>query len=176
MVTTIAPRGPVASDESEHQALADAEALLRGHEGRVYLADNLGNRSELPGTAVRLVHQVLRALARGNPVEVTALPKELTIQRAAEMLDLRPQDVVRLLDQGEIPFVHVQDSDFRRIRFQDVMAYKPKRDADRRAAMEELVRLSEEMGLYELDAASAQPPVISRHDATAKRGDSMAAS
>jgi excisionase family DNA binding protein len=149
VATQTPPRGPVMSEEHERPALAEADALLRERDGNVYLTDERGNRVELPATAARLVHQVVRALARGNPAEVHVLPKELTIQHAAEILDLRPQDVVRLIDEGEIP--SVQSDDLRRIRFQDVMAYKPKRDAERRAGLDELTRLSQEMGLYDLE-------------------------
>ena len=149
MVATKPQSGPMVSGEDERAALVDAEALLRERRGGVFLTDARGTRVELPATAVRLVSQVVHALGRGNPVEVTALPKELTIQHAAEMLDLRPEDVVRLLDQGEVPFV--QDSGFRRFRFEDVMAYKPKRDAERRAGLAELTRLGQEMGLYDLE-------------------------
>ena len=149
MVATKSRRGPMMSGEDERATLADAETLLRGTHGGVFVADERGTRVELPETAVRLVHQVVQALARGNPVEVTALPKELTIQHVAELLDVRPQDVVRLIDQGEIPVV--QSGEFRRIRFEDVMAYRPKRDAERREALDELTRISQEMGLYDLE-------------------------
>jgi hypothetical protein len=155
MVTVSAPRGPVTSQEYERPAFAEAEMLIDERQGSLYLVDERGRRIELPETAVQLVHQVVRALARGKPVEIHALPRELTIRQAADILDLRPEDVVRLLDEGEIPFV--QADEFRLIRFEDAMAYRPKRDADRRAAMDELIRLSEEMGLYEPQAPREQP-------------------
>jgi hypothetical protein len=149
MVVTVAPRGPVTSSEHERPTLADAEELLRERRGAIFLVDEQGNRIEMPETVVRLVHQIVQSLAQGNPVEVTALPKEFSIQRAAAFLDLRPEDVVRLIDQGELPVVESQGN--RRIRFEDVLAYKPTRDADRRAALTELTRLSQEMGLYDLE-------------------------
>ena len=148
--------------------------MLGDQPGRLSLTDERGRRIELPETAARLVRRVVHALSTGNPVEVNVLPKALAIQHAAEILDLRPQDVVRLLDDGEMPFVRKDGVHY--IRFEDVMAYMPKRDADRRGAMEEIVRLSEEMGLYELEAASEKPPIIPRHAKTADRGDSSAAS
>jgi len=174
MVTTSPSRGPVASTEEECLELQKALRLLGDHPGHVILTDEQGRRIELPETAARLVQRVVTALVQGNPVDVSVLPKELTVQHAAELLDLRPQDVVHLLDDGEIPFV--QKDGFPYIRFEDVMAYMPTRDADRRAAMEEIIRLSEEMGLYELEAASEMPPIISRHTKTVDRGDSSAAS
>jgi len=155
MAMTVAPRGPVTSNEHERPALTDAEVLLRKRRGSIFLADERGERIELPETVVRMVHQIVQSLAKGNPVEVTTMPKALSIQRAAEFLDLRPEDVVRLIDQGEIPFV--QTGGVRRIRFEDVLAYKPTRDADRRAALTELTRLSQELGLYDLDDEATRP-------------------
>jgi excisionase family DNA binding protein len=171
MVTTSPPRGPVTSTEEERLELQEAARLLGDHPGRVSLTDEHGHRIELPETAARLVRRVVQALAQGYPVEVNVLPKALTIGHAAELLDLRRQDVVRLLDEGEIPFVEDTDG-LQRIRFEDVMAYKPKRDAERRAAMEEIVRISEELGLYELEAASENPPIVSRHGKSMEPGDS----
>lgn len=149
MVSTSPPRGPVTSTEAERLELQEAARLLRDNPGGVNLTDEHGNRIELPDTAARLVRRVVQALAQGNPVEVNVLPKELTIGHAAELLDLRRQDVVRLLDEGKIPFIEDEDG-FQRIRFEDVMAYKPKRDAERRAALDEIARIGQEMGGYDL--------------------------
>jgi excisionase family DNA binding protein len=156
MVATKAPpRGPVTSEEHERPALIETEALLRGREGSVFLADEHGKRIELPETAVRLVQQVVRALAKGNPVEVHALPKEFSIQRAADLLDVPVTEVVRLLDSGEIPVTPA--GEFRRIRFEDLLVYKARRDAERREGLRELTRLAEEMGGYDLPSPSEVP-------------------
>lgn len=161
MVMTSPPRGPVTSKEDERSDLQEAERLLRERPGRVFLTDEHGHRAELPETAATLVYQVLLSLAQGSPVEVYSLPKELTIRQAADILALRPQDVVRLLDDGEIPFV--QAGDFRRIRFEDLMGYKPKRDAERRAALDEITRLGQEMGGYELSDKSGEAGRLPRN-------------
>jgi excisionase family DNA binding protein len=162
MVTTVAARGSGMREADEQRLLDDAERLLRESRGDVFLEDEHGNRVGLPESVVRLVRQVVQTLARGNQVEVTAVPKVVSVQRAAEMLDLRPEDVVRLIDQGDIPAV--QDGAFRRIRYDDVLAYRPRRDADRRESLAELVRLSEEMGLYDLDDEESREVVSDRAD------------
>ena len=130
-----------------------AERLLGDQPGRLTLTDERGHRIDLPETAAGLVRSVVQALSKGNPVEVNVLPKALTIGHAAEILDLRRQDVVRLLDEGEIPFVEDADG-LHRIRFEDVMAYRPKRDAERRAALDEIARIGQEMGGYALPKRS----------------------
>ncbi len=145
MITTRPHRGPVTSTEEERLTLQEAERLLGDHPGQIALSDEHGHRIELPETAARLVRRVVQALATGNPVEVNVLPKALTISQAAEILDLRREDVVRLLDEGEILFVE-DESGLQRIRFEAVMAYKPKRDAERRAALDEIARIGQEMG------------------------------
>jgi excisionase family DNA binding protein len=152
MVTTVAARGSGTGKDDERSVLDEAEQMLRVGRGDIFLSDEHGNRVALPESVVGLVHQVVQTLARGNRVDVTAVPELVSIQRAAEMLDLRPEDVVRIIDRGDIPVV--QDGEFRRIRYEDVQGYRPRRNADRRAALAEVTRLSEEMGLYDLDDES----------------------
>ncbi len=142
--------------------------MLGDHPGQVSLTDEHGRRIELPETAARLVRRVVQALAQGYPVEVNVLPKALTIGHAAEILDLRRQDVVRLLDDGEIPFVEDADG-LQRIRFEDVMAYKPKRDAERRAALDEIARVGQEMGGYDLPSRSREAGSPDRNGARRKK-------
>jgi excisionase family DNA binding protein len=158
MVMTSLPQGPVTSKEEERPELQEAERLLREHSGRVYLTDEHGHQVELPETAAMLVHQILLSLAKGNPVEIHALPKEFTIRRAADLLDVPVAEVVRLLDSGEIPATPF--GEFRRIRFEDLMVYKARRDAERREALREMTRLGQEMGGYN----TAKSPDVTSSD------------
>ena len=66
--------------------------------------------------------------------------EDLTIQEAAELLNVPKQYLFKLLDQGEIPYVLCVD---------DVMAYKTRRDTEREAALDELTRLTQEYGGYD---------------------------
>lgn len=147
MVTTVSRPGPVIVDEGERPGLAEAEALLQERTGQMFLTDEHGNRVELPETAVRLMHQLVHGLARGNPVEVNALPKEFTVRRAADLLDVPVTEIVRLLDAGEISAI--VSGGYRRIRFEDLMEHKSRRDAERREALNEITRLGQEMGGYD---------------------------
>lgn len=154
MVVTVSRGDPAVAPNDERPGLAVAETLVRERTGRIVLADDDGHRVQLPETAVQLVHQVLPAFARGNPVKVTALPTELTVRRAAKMLDVPVTEIIRLLDDGAIPAA--VSGEFRRIRGEDLIAYKGRRDAARREALDELSRLGQEMGGYDISGESRE--------------------
>lgn len=99
----------------------------------------------LPTSFVRLMVDALAEIGKGNAVSIIPIHAELTSQEAADVLNVSRPYLIQLLDKGEIPFRKVNTH--RRIRYDDVMAYKNRVDADRRAALEELAALDQEMGL-----------------------------
>ena len=102
----------------------------------------------LPRSAAVLLRNVLESLQRGEMV--TAHQRELTTQEAADLLGMSRQQFVNLLKQDALPF-HTVGS-HRRVYVRDVLAYKARRSVRRRQALAELTAMSEEMGLYALDA------------------------
>ncbi|MFX1689824.1 helix-turn-helix domain-containing protein [Paraburkholderia sp. A2RI-6] len=99
----------------------------------------------LPTSFVRLMVDALAEIGKGNAVSIIPIHAELTSQEAADVLNVSRPYLIQLLDKGEIPFRKVNTH--RRIRYDDVMAYKNRVDADRRAALDELAALDQEMGL-----------------------------
>ena len=73
--------------------------------------------------------------------------KELTVEQAAEILNTSQQYLQKLLDEGQIPFAIVEGQI--RIQLDDLMEFKKREDAERHQALIELIRLTEELGLYE---------------------------
>ncbi len=85
---------------------------------------------------------------------LTAPPPDemLTPKGAADTLNVDLRYLLTLLDAGTIPATG--RGTLRRIRRDDLLAYKARRDTERRDALDELTRLSEETGLYDADYSS----------------------
>ncbi|AZF39210.1 Excisionase domain protein [Pseudomonas sp. R4-39-08] len=99
----------------------------------------------LPTSALRLLVDILGELALGNAVKVVPVHAELTSQEAADLLNVSRPHLVKMLEEGAIPFT--KTGRHRRIRFSDLMAFKQRRDEEGQEAMEELVRQTRELGL-----------------------------
>jgi excisionase family DNA binding protein len=101
---------------------------------------------ELPAGAVALLMEILEAMAAGRGVTIIPENAELTTVEAADMLNVSRTFLIELLEKGAIPFRKV--GTHRRIRMDDVMAYKEDIDRKREEALDEVVRESEKLGLY----------------------------
>ncbi|MGF6097613.1 helix-turn-helix domain-containing protein [Pseudomonas sp. 18175] len=99
----------------------------------------------LPTSALRLLVDILGELAIGNAVKVVPVHAELTSQEAADLLNVSRPHLVKMLEEGAIPFT--KTGRHRRIRFSDLMAFKQQRDAESQEAMEALVRQAQELGM-----------------------------
>lgn len=146
MATSIgATSMPITADERERAQLSEIERLIQG-ETAPKLVGEAGQQMELPAPALALLRELVHQLARDQAVAVVATGKELTTQEAADILNVSRPYLIKLLEQGEIPFAMV--GTHRRILVSDLLAYKRRRDAARRQALVELTQLSQEWGLY----------------------------
>ena len=93
---------------------------------------------ELPAGAVELLAQVLEAMAAGEGVTLIPGSAELTTVQAADMLNVSRPFLIKLLEQGAIP--HRKVGRHRRIRMEDVVAYKDAIDRERERALDRLTR------------------------------------
>jgi excisionase family DNA binding protein len=111
----------------------------------IYDAENVAHAVELPTSALRLLVDILGELALGNSVKVVPVHAELTTQEAADLLNVSRPHLVKLLENGALP--HHKTGRHRRVLFSDLMAFKQERDENSRQAMDDLARLSEELGM-----------------------------
>lgn len=100
---------------------------------------------QLPPKVLRLIADLLGALAQGKAV--TIMPKELdvTTQEAARFLNVSRPYVIRLLDANKMPYHKV--GTHRRIRFEDLVRYKEDRKIASDKAIQALVDQAQELEL-----------------------------
>ena len=146
-MTAVTDRGAISAPASERQHLAKLGRLLeQDGEAAARLMGPDGELLPLPESARTLMCRVVHLLAEGRAVAIVALEQELTTQEAADLLNVSRPYLVRLLDRGDIP--STRTGTHRRVRFEDLMAYKRRRDAERRAGLRELTQLSQALGNY----------------------------
>lgn len=104
-------------------------------------------RLKLPPVAFKMLVEVMTHLARGNAVTVAPVHLELTTQQAADILGVSRPFLVKLLEEGKIPFRRPHNH--RRVRLQDLLEFKERENSLRQKALDELTALTEEMGLYD---------------------------
>lgn len=142
---------PIANDLLE-AAPAEAGALrnldhqieeIYGRHGSARLLDGEGNAIEIPAAALRAFRLVVRRMAEGEKLALLTRGDELSTQQAAELLHVSRPHLIKLLDEGEIPFHKV--GTHRRVATADVLAYRAGRAAKRHEKLDELARVSEEL-------------------------------
>jgi excisionase family DNA binding protein len=89
----------------------------------------------------------LNQMAQGNSVSLVPIHAELTTQEAADLLNVSRPFLIKKIDAGELP--HHKVGKHRRINFNDLMVYKEQVDRAADAALDEIVAISEELGLYD---------------------------
>ena len=104
-----------------------------------------GQNLILPIQALVLLRNVLEELARGNAVTIVPLHAELTTQQAADILNVSRPYLINLLEKSELQFTKV--GTHRRIKFQDLMAYKNGIEQRSSSTMDKLVKIAQEANL-----------------------------
>jgi excisionase family DNA binding protein len=100
---------------------------------------------KLPPNALRFFAEVLRIMARQEPLVLVPQKHELTTQEAAALLNVSRPFIVKELDACRIP--HRKVNRLRRIEMKDLRAYQvAQQDASKRA-LDELAKLSQDAGM-----------------------------
>lgn len=146
MPGTVLQHAPIAAQAQEQPILDRVARLLERVEERPRLRGPRGEDIEVPACLFAVLADVVAHLRRGDGVAVVPYHRELTTQQAADLLNISRPYLVRLLDEGRIPYRRL--GTHRRLKLGDVVAYKERRDAERRAALDDLAALSQEAGMY----------------------------
>jgi hypothetical protein len=106
-----------------------------------------GEAVDFPEPSMRMLLQILTEMGQGRSVVFNPHDTEVSIHIAAEILNVSSEFVVNLIQDGTIR--RHSSTDDLSLKLGDVLAYQSTRKVEQRKGMEELVALSEEMGLYD---------------------------
>jgi excisionase family DNA binding protein len=142
MSIAVRPEAPAA--EPVDFAAAARPAVDAGQPVRIQVGDSV---CEVTGQLAVAVVGLLGLVGTGQPVDITALPVDLTTGQAADVLGVSRPTVVALIDKGLLPATRV--GTHRRVHTADALAYRDQARKTRREALDELTEVSEELGLYD---------------------------
>ncbi|MDA8346287.1 MAG: helix-turn-helix domain-containing protein [Thermaerobacter sp.] len=115
-------------------------------EAHYFLSDSDGKGLEIPPSVFRILVRAVRDLSLGRSVAIIHYDQQLTTQQAADILNVSRPHLIKLVEDGKLPYHMV--GTHRRIRMGDLLAFKEARDSERRSALRELRKVSESLGLY----------------------------
>jgi excisionase family DNA binding protein len=138
---------PVLPSKKDAELATESSRILSALEGNEEFRVRLegGRELVLPSAAKTLLTLLLTEMSRGNAVTIIPIHAELTTQEAADFLNVSRPYLISLLEKNEIKFHMV--GTHRRIRFEDLSAYKQNKDREREADMAELAKLSQELDM-----------------------------
>ncbi|MGF6856913.1 helix-turn-helix domain-containing protein [Paraburkholderia sp. CI3] len=155
MITATPDRIELTDDQVALLASAShlmGEALDRARAARVALVEEGEDgdiaRIDVPPATLRILSKVLAMMASQQTFLLYPADSELTTGQAADMLGVSRPYLIARLEAGDLPFRKV--GRHRRVRMDDVLAYKATMQVERKAAMDEMVAQSEAMGGYDL--------------------------
>ncbi len=99
----------------------------------------------IPEKALIHLIEVLSNMSDGKSVDIVAEDAELSTQKAADILNVSRPFIIKLLEQGRIPFKKV--GKHRRILLHDVLRVKEQQNKVRESQLEKLVKDSQILGL-----------------------------
>jgi excisionase family DNA binding protein len=127
--------------------LLDLARFVEGHTDPGLLLGPDGEQVPLPAEVYRVLRQVVEVMRQGKATLVAPQGLLLTTQEAADFLGVSRPTLVKLLEDGAIPFE--KPNRHRRVRLQDLIDFQQRRRAERRAALNQLTEEAGELGLYD---------------------------
>jgi len=116
--------------------------------GKTLLTSPSGQTLELPPTLFDVLRFVGATLAGGNGVTIVPRATRLTTQEAADFLGISRPTLVKLLEQGAMPYQTV--GRHRRVTLDALLDYQEKEQARRRTVLAQAARNNQESGMLAL--------------------------
>ena len=136
---------PISIPTAQEKQIGDLRRLIQSGDAKLVGPD--GRQIAIPQPLHDLLLVILRNLQSGNAISIVPEHRQLTTQRAANILGVSRPFLVGLVEAGKIPFHMV--GRHRRIYLSDLLDYKRRRDAARHEAINNMARSEMEAGTYD---------------------------
>lgn len=169
MTDALAPSDPASADRGWEDDLVfppenldqllDLASFVENHTEPGLLLGPDGEQVPLPAEVYRVLRQVIEVMRQGKATLVAPQGLVLTTQEAANFLGVSRPTLVKLLEDGAIPFE--KPNRHRRVRLQDLLDFRARRRDEQRAALNQLTEEASALGLYEGSPADNAPTLKS---------------
>jgi excisionase family DNA binding protein len=113
------------------------------------LVTEQGENVHIPESVLMVLRYSVAALASGQVIQLNVTPQDLTIEEAANLLNVSNSYLIKLLEQGQILSTNVGSD--RGIKREDLLIYKERKYREREQILNNLVAMTEAEGLYRKD-------------------------
>lgn len=123
--------------EPDSAALSDVADALTAQAG-AHLVSADGHRVDLPAALFDVLREAVLAMSQGKAVTIAPHDTVMTTQEAADYLGISRPTLVKLLEQGMIPFT--QPNRHRRVLLSDLLAHQQRTRTQRRQLLDAMTR------------------------------------
>lgn len=146
---------PNGSNVEEIETIKQLKKLISKAENKeLQISTSNGESIALPNSVTDIFRTVINVIAQGKGISLIPVAEEVTTTQGAEILNISRPYLMRLIENGEIPYHQV--GTHKRINLQDLLEYKKIRDTKRKKGLQKLTELSQELGLYDIDYSSIE--------------------
>lgn len=131
----------------EAPSIKKIESILHLQGSQPKLVGANGEEITLPDSVYQVLRKVVGAMVSGKVISIAFQDQQMTTQQAADFLNVSRPHLIKLLEQGEIPFIKV--GTHRRVCFEDLVNYKQQRDIKRREGLKQLTQFLQDEGFYD---------------------------
>ena len=117
------------------------------------LVDAEGNSTPIPDEIHDILLSVVEAMQAGRAITLQPVTMKLTTGEAAQMLGVSRPTLVKLLEEGKIPFT--KPNRHRYVLLTDMLAYIEQQRKRQHELLNALTRDAVENGLYNIDSKTA---------------------
>lgn len=153
-MTAVLEQHTVLPPKQHDPTLANVRKTLHAPAQGAALVGPDGSTVDLPAELYRLLRDVVDILSQGRAVTIAPHNTQLTTQEAADLLGISRPTLVKLLEQGNIPFE--LRGRHRRVMLADLVDYQQRLKISRRHALDEMSRTAAADGSFDREPGFPQ--------------------